>query len=33
MNQNDALKVKLSNVQLNKLKSGMKNGSELTLNL
>ena len=27
------LNVKISNLQLNKLKSGMKNGAEITLNL
>ena len=33
MTQNNTLNVKLSNSQLNKIKSGIKNGTELTLNL
>ena len=33
MNQYNTLNVKLSNSQLNKLKSGIKNGTEVTLNL
>ena len=33
MNQYNTLNVKLSKSQLNKLKSGMKNGTEVTLNL
>ena len=33
MTQYNTLNVKLSNSQLNKLKSGIKNGVELTLNL
>ena len=33
MAQYDTLNVKLSNSQLNKLKSGIKNGTEVTLNL
>ena len=33
MTQYNTLKVKLSNSQLNKLKSGIKNGTEVTLNL
>ena len=33
MTQYNTLNVKLSNSQLNKLKSGMKNGTEVTLNL
>ena len=33
MTQYDTLNVKLSNSQLNKLKSGIKNGTEVTLNL
>ena len=32
MNQCNAISVKLSNSQLDKLKSGMKNGTEVTLN-
>ena len=33
MTQYNTLNVKLSNSQLNKLKSGIKNGTEVTLNL
>ena len=33
MNQCNTLKVKLSNSQVNNLKSGIKNGTEVTLNL
>ena len=33
MTQYDTLNIKLSNLQLNKLKSAMKNGTEVTLNL
>ena len=33
MNQYNTLNVKLSNSQLNKLKSGIKNGTAVTLNL
>ena len=33
MTQYHTLKVKVSNSQLNKLKTGMKNGTEVTLNL
>ena len=33
MTQHNTLNVKLSNSQLNKLKSGIKNGTEVTLNL
>ena len=33
MTQHNTLNVKLSNAQLNKLKLGIKNGTELTLNL
>ena len=33
MTQYSTLNVKLSNSQLNKLKSGIKNGTEVTLNL
>ena len=33
MTQNNTLNVKLSNSQLNKLKSGIKNGTEVTINL
>ena len=33
MPQYDILNVKLSNSQLNKLKSGIKNGTEVTINL
>ena len=33
MTQNNTLNVKLSNSQLNNIKSGIKNGTELTLNL
>ena len=33
MTQHNILTVKLSNSQLNKLKSGIKNGTEVTLNL
>ena len=33
MTQYNALSVKLSNSQLNKLKSGIKNGTEVTLKL
>ena len=33
MTQYNTLKVKLSNLQLNKLKSGIRNGTEVTLNL
>ena len=33
MTQHNTLNVKLSNSQLNKLKSGTKNGTEVTLNL
>ena len=33
MTQYNTLNVKLSNSQLNKLKSGIKNGVEVTLNL
>ena len=33
MTQYNTLKVKLSNLQLNKLKSGIRNGAEVTLNL
>ena len=33
MTQYNALTVKLSNLQLNKLKSGMKSGTEVTLNI
>ena len=33
MTQNNTLNVKLSNSQLNKIKSGIKNGPELTLDL
>ena len=33
MTQYSMLNVKLSNSQLNKLKSGIKNGTEVTLNL
>ena len=33
MTQYNALNVKLSNSQLNKLKSGIKNGTEVNLNL
>ena len=33
MTQYDTLNVKLSNSQLNKLKSGIKNGSQVTLNI
>ena len=33
MTQNNSVNVKLSNSQLNKLKSGIKNGTEFTLNL
>ena len=33
MTQYNTLNVKLSNSQLNKLKSGVKNGTEVTLNL
>ena len=33
MTQYSTLNIKLSNSQLNKLKSGIKNGSEVTLNL
>ena len=33
MAQYNTLKVKLSNLKLNKLKSGIRNGTELTLNL
>ena len=33
MTQNDTLNVKLSNSQINKLKSGIKNGTQVTLNL
>ena len=33
MTQSNTLKVKLSNLQLNKLKSGLKNDTEVTLNL
>ena len=33
MTQYNTLNVELSNSQLNKLKSGMKNGTEITLNL
>ena len=33
MTQYDTLNVKLSNSQLNRLKSGIKNGTEATLNL
>ena len=33
MSQYNTLNVKLSNSQLNKLKSGTKNGTEVTLNL
>ena len=33
MTQNNTLNVKLSNSQLNKIKSGIKNGTEITLNL
>ena len=33
MTQYSTLNVKLSNSQLNKLKSAMKNGTEITLNL
>ena len=33
MTQHNTLNVKLSNSQLNKLKSGMKNGTEATLKL
>ena len=33
MSQYNTLNVKLSNLQLNKLKSGMKNGTEVTLKI
>ena len=33
MNQCNTLKVKFSNSQVNNFKSGMKNGTEVTLNL
>ena len=33
MTQYDILNVKLSNLQLNKLKSGIKNGTEVTLKI
>ena len=33
MTQYNTLKVNLSNLQLNKLKSGIRNGTEVTLNL
>ena len=33
MTEDNSLNVKLSNSQLNKLKSGTKNGTEVTLNL
>ena len=33
MTQYNTLNVKLSNLQLNKLKTGIKNGTEVTLNL
>ena len=33
MTQYNTLKVKLSNLQLNKLKPGIRNGTEVTLNL
>ena len=33
MTQYNTLNVKLSNSRLNKLKSGLKNGTEITLNL
>ena len=33
MTQFNTLNVKLSNLQLNKLKTGIKNGTEVTLNL
>ena len=33
MTQHNTLNVKLSNLQLNKSKSGIKNGTEVTLNL
>ena len=33
MTQDNTLNVKLSNSQLNKLKTGIKNGTEVTLNL
>ena len=33
MTQYNTLKVKLSNLQLNKLKSGIKNGTEVTLEI
>ena len=33
MTQDNTLNVKLSNSRLNKLKSGLKNGTEITLNL
>ena len=33
MTQYNSLRVKLSNLQLNKLKSGIQNGTQITLNL
>ena len=33
MTQYNALNIKLSNLQFNKLKSGIKSGTEITLNL
>ena len=33
MTQNNTLNVKLSNLQLNKLKSGIRNGIEITLKI
>ena len=33
MTQYNTLHIKLSNLQLNKLKSGIKNGTQVTLNL